>query len=223
MTKGIIVGIYTIGQTPRPDLTLELHARFPAVHCEVRGALDGLEQSDLPRCRPDGYPLETRMRDGARVVVEAAFLEPLIQGAITRLDPSVTCHFLLCAGHFPSLSAGRALLQPFEVARAELAARGVRSLELVVPFAAQASSALSKWRRADFVCRAHVLGEQAGDASVALWLSDRLAGTSAEAVVFDYVGFPSAILEDLRERIDLPVFDLGHLGLDALERALEAI
>ena len=67
-----------------------------------------------------------------------------------------------------------------------------------------------------FVCRAHVLGEQAGDASVALWLSDRLAGTSAEAVVFDYVGFPSAILEDLRERIDLPVFDLGHLGLDAL-------
>jgi hypothetical protein len=39
-------------------------------------------------------------------------------------------------------------------------------------------------------------------------------------LVFDYVGFPSATLGEVAVRIEIPVFDLGHLALDELEKIL---
>ena len=69
-----IVGTYVIGQTPRPDLTGELTGRFSSVRFEILGALDGLERADIPPCPARGYPLETKLRDGSRVVVDAAFV-----------------------------------------------------------------------------------------------------------------------------------------------------
>ncbi len=212
--------IHTIGQTPRPDLMRPLTDRFGSVRFEIRGALDGLAEDEVPACGPDGYPLETRLRGGARVVVDAAFLEPRLQDSISISDDRVSVHLVLCAGWFPGLRARRTLIQPFEIAAAVLTGRGIGSLEVVVPFCAQAHPAARKWEGAGFSCRTHVSGEKSGHGSLAEWLTDRLAETTSDALLFDYVGFPATILQRVADRIDIPVFDVGRLGMDALEQTL---
>lgn len=214
------LGVYTIGQTPRPDLTEILGPRRGTLALEIVGALDGLPKMEVPTCPPGGYPLETLMRDGTRVVVDALFLAPRLQDAITRLDSGVVGHLILCAGSFPGLTAHAPIVQPFDVARREFEGRGFGSLEVLVPFAAQAPPAARKWEEAGFTCRMHRLDERREPTSVADWVSDQVTGTDADALVFDYVGFPAATLDEVAIQIDLPVFDLGHLAVAALERIL---
>lgn len=214
------VGIYTIGQTPRPDLTAVLASRLGPFRFEIRGAIDDLDGDEIPASLPGGYPLETRLRGGTRVVVDAGFLEPRLQEAIAELDSEVRAHLVLCAGPFPSLVARRPLIRPFDVAAAEMSARGHRSLEVMVPFAAQAAPAALKWKAAGFACRMHVLAKKPEKRPVAGWLAERLAGASVDAIMFDYVGFPVAILEDVQRGIAVPVFDAGHLAIEELRRTM---
>jgi hypothetical protein len=218
-----VVSVYTIGQTPRPDLTEQLADRFGPVRFEMRGALDDLPPEQIPACGSEGYPLETRLHDGTRVVVDSAFLEPRLQHAIAEWDGRVAVHLILCAGPFPGLSARRTLIRPFRVAVAELTERGLKSLEVVVPFTAQATPSAHKWEAAGFSCRMHALGEKSASGSTVQWLSDRVAATRADALVFDYVGFPAAMLHEVADEVDIPVFDLGHLALDALARTLQTL
>lgn len=216
----LLVGAYTIGQTPRPDLTRELTARFPSVRFEIVGALDGLEHADIPVRSPRGYPLETKLRDGTRVVVDAAFVGPLIQTAVAELDPRVAAHLVLCAGAFPRLVAMAPLIRPFDVAVTLLAGRRLRRLDVMVPFAEQAAPAVVKWGSAGFGCRAHVFAERPRHRTTTAWISGLVRQSRAQALVFDYVGLPGDIFDEVAAELPLPVFDLGRLALDALEETL---
>ena len=91
-----------------------------------------------------------------------------------------------------------------------------------MPFAAQAPPAASKWARAGFTCRAHVLESFPDPQATARRLVDRLSPDDADALVFDYVGFPTATLEAVAELTRLPVFELGRLAVQTLEGLLEA-
>lgn len=227
------VAVYTIGQTPRPDLTEDLVDRFGSVRFQTVGALDGMEREEIPECPPRGYPLETHLQDGTRVVVAASFIEPLLQQAVTDLDSQVSAHLVLCAGHFRSLAAPAPpiganavrtpLIQPFDVAVAQLNAQRLRRLDVMVPFADQAVPAMDKWGAAGFACRAHVFAEKPRHRTLSEWLSGLVGRARAQALVFDYVGFPAATLDDVRAAIDIPVLDLGHLAMDALEDTLNTL
>ena len=218
-----IVGIYTIGQTPRPDLVENLKRVAHMSRFELRGALDHLGQDQVPVCGPGGYPLETRLHDGTRVVVDAAFLGQRLQEAITKWDDRVSAHLVLCAGSFPYLRARKMLIQPFDCAVSHFAACGLRSLEVVVPFAAQVISSVRKWEAAGFSCRAHVLPDRSASGFMERWLPESVGETSADALVIDYVGLPGTALKEAQAEIDIPVFDLGHLAIDSLERHLETL
>lgn len=224
-----VVATYIIGQTPRPDLTDALAGRFPDVEFAVLGALDGLDREDIPECPPRGYPLETRLKDGTRVVVDAAAMEPRLQEAIDRMDPVVSAHLVLCAGAFPNLTVPALpavptpLIRPFDIAVAELKGRGYHNLDVLVPFADQASPAMDKWGAKGFACRAHVFTEKPRHRSLTEWLSGLVRGARAQALIFDYVGFPADILDELAVAVHVPVFDLGHLAMDALEETLKTL
>ena len=171
-----LVVAHVIGQTPRPDLTVDLRRRLPEVRLRIVGALDRVRSPDVAPAIDGDYPLETRLRDGTRVVIEAGYVAPLLQDSIDRHDPDADVHVLLCAGPFEDLStpvdsSGRStpLIRPFAVATEHLAARGHRRLDIVVPFRDQAAPARGKWTGAGFSCRVHVL-------------SDRPAGTAPLAV-----------------------------------------
>jgi protein AroM len=218
-----VVGIYTIGQTPRPDITENLGSLSDSFRFEVWGALDDLNQDQVPACGPDGYPLETRLRDGTRVVVDAAFLEPRLQEAVTKWDDRVSAHLVLCAGSFPRLSAQKTLIKPFDVAVTHFAASFIERIEVLVPFGAQATSSVRKWEAAGFSCRAHVLGKSSTSGFAEWRLPETVGETNADAMVIDYVGFPATALKQAQTEIDIPVFDLGYFAIDSLERCLEKL
>jgi hypothetical protein len=221
--RDLAIGIHTIGQTPRPDLVdraLDLPA---STRLLVRGALDGMDAARIPPCPVGGYPLETRLRDGTSVVVDAAFVEPRLQRAIEEVDDGVGAHLVLCAGSFPSLGAHSALVLPFDATVAELRRQGVRSLEIVVPFVAQAAPALRKWSAAGFDGRAHVLASGPAVDEGASQLAHRLAGTDADAVVLDYVGLSPSASRTLRDSLDVAVFDVGEVARDALHATLAGL
>lgn len=252
---------YVIGQTPRPDLTAELEVRLPGTRITVVGALDGLSADAIVPCVGCDYPLETRLRDGTRVVVDAATMEAHLQRALDAFRGEADAHLVLCAGPFPGLSVapgagGRAapLIRPFDTSVRVLRERDHRRLAVLVPFEAQAAPAARKWREAGFLPGpVRALSERPAGTSVAEWVAswvtsgagaygahgadveegrDPGAGAegdgvrdprpAADAVVFDYVGFPAGILSEVAAATGLPVVDLGRLALDVVAETLRA-
>jgi hypothetical protein len=224
-----VVIAHVIGQSPRPDLSTDLERRLPSARVRVVGALDGIRPDQIAPCAPGGYPLETRLRDGSRVVLDADFVAPLLQQAIDAHEEDAAVHLVLCAGPFPDLAApttpsGRRtpLIQPFDTTVVELVERGFRRLDVMVPFASQAAPAVGKWVEAGFTCRAHVLADQPSEMALPAWVSRLVGEGDAEALVFDYVGFPSDTLGRIAAQIEVPVLDVGRLALDVLDTTLSA-
>ena len=189
--------------------------------------MDGVQPEGIAPLAIGGHPLETLLRDGNRVILDAGFVAPLLQDAIEAHDADASAHLILCAGPFPELAAPATpsghrtpLIRPFHVGVAEFRKRGHHRLDLMVPFAAQAAPAMEKWAEEGFACRVHVLAERPLELTLPAWVSGLVGEGDAEALVFDYVGFPSATLGEVAVRIEIPVFDLGHLALDELEKIL---
>jgi protein AroM len=204
------IGAVTIGQAPRPDLLEPLRKRSGGTADVIEaGALDGLERHELPARGPSrgdegrgAYPLTTRLRDGSSVTLDEAALVPLVQRAIERAEAAgAEATLLLCAGGFLDVTA---------VAR--LGAMDARRLIIVVPYPGQAEASRRKWTAAGFEASIRVADPPTVD--------DDGDVASADAIVLDYVGHPSSVVEALRARAPLPVVDLGEAGADAVLEAL---
>ena len=81
MAGSPLLGIVTIGQTPRPDLVRAFEAHAPGARVEVLGALDGLTivEIDALAARPTDYPLLVKLADGSSRSIGMAVLHPLVE------------------------------------------------------------------------------------------------------------------------------------------------
>ena len=214
------VVLHTIGQTPRPDLTPFIMAALEVPDIVVTGALDGLSAADLPPVAPGDFPLETRLSDGTRVEVGAAFLQPLIQQRIREQEAAGVpnqVHLVLCAGPFPDLRAEGELIRPFEYACETFSARGWSRPLVLVPFEGQVALAREKWVRAGFAPLLRAMDARPADAAADRWLIEvgrDPAALDCDVFVLDYVGYPRTILNRIGAELDIPVVDLGHLATD---------
>jgi hypothetical protein len=207
------VAAISIGQTPRPDLLEPILRHLPPDRASIIeiGALDGLAVADLPTPTDDGYPLGTRLRDGTRVIVDEAFLEPLVQSAIDSAeDGGASASILLCAGGFASLTATRPLVRPFELAATTLRSMGIERIVVIVPTADQIEPVRRKWTAAGF--EPVLLDARLAEVPASLQASSSPDGP----VVLDYVGHQPAAVERLRSVVDRPLVDLGGLAAAAL-------
>ncbi len=225
MKAGKHIGVLVIGQTPRPDLTASLARIGTTCILDVRGALDGLDAADLPRDAGGAYPLVTRLRDGTRVTVAADFLTPRLQAALDGLEQDgAIAHILLCAGPFPALTSTRPLLRPFALAAQMLRQFGMTRVGVVVPTDAQRGPAADKWRAVGMTPVVWSMATKPVGDSPAAWLAPLLATHAGlSAVVFDYVGYPRDVVGEVRARVRLPVLELGHLAVAALEALLPGV
>ncbi|KAK7466299.1 hypothetical protein VKT23_005026 [Stygiomarasmius scandens] len=113
------LGLITIGQSPRPDLTLALAPLLPGVSFVERGILNGLSSSEIALLAPSpddphDVPLTTRLLDGTSCIIGEKAVVDRMPALIQALedDEGVDCIMLACTGHFPPFVHKKPLFVP---------------------------------------------------------------------------------------------------------------
>jgi protein AroM len=207
------LGVVTIGQSPRADLTGELAAYLPAgTSLLERGALDGLSAPAITSLAPDADEdtLTSRLRDGQSVVLDRQRLVPRLEEAISALEQQGTdVNLLVCTGTFPPLHHGRPLLDAERLLVSGVGAVVHRGgpLGVVVPLPAQRKVLSARWERA---LGAPVLVDSAdpyaaGAADAISAAAGRLARQGARIALLDCMGYTEASRAAAAARAGLPV------------------
>lgn len=151
-----ILGIVTIGQTPRPDLAEAFGAEAPNAAVRVAGALDGISAADLAILQvatvSDVYPLLVRLASGTHIEVPLARLVPRVTAAARRLAADgASVIVVACAGGFPDVPCPVPVLLPGRIVPAVAGALSrTRRVGIVTPNRAQVPFAEAKWRADGF-------------------------------------------------------------------------
>ena len=213
MTKplGSVVGLVTIGQSPRADVVPEMTTLIgPGVDVREAGALDGLTRPEIERLAPTGRDeiLVTRLQDGSAVFVGKEKIVELVEQRIAALEQGgATMTALLCTGAFPRLRSSRTLIQPHPVLLGTL--RGLSwpgRLGVLTPSVPHVPQTEARWRRDGFDPVVFPLSPYEEEDAAAL---ARAAGALREAgaglVVMDCMGFRRKTRNELRALTGVPV------------------
>jgi protein AroM len=194
------LGVVTIGQSPRSDLTGELTAYLPAGTTLLeRGAIDDLTPSAIAGLAPaaDEDTLTSRLRDGEPVLLDRQRLVPWLEEAISALEQQgAEASLLVCTGSFPPLHHGRPLLdtERLVVSGVCAIAHGSGQLGVVVPLPGQQDVLSRRWQQA---LGAPVLVDHAdpyayGAADAIPAAAARLSRRGARLAVLDCMGYAEA-------------------------------
>jgi len=144
-----MLGLITIGQTPRPDLEQAFRQHAGDVQIRLLGALDELTPAEVRNLRDPGdtYPLLVRLSDGTSCEVPMAVLVPLVaKGAASLAAAGASLVVVLCAGGFPGFECRVPVLLPGRLVPAVVAALlGSGRVGVVVPVERQVEPARRKW------------------------------------------------------------------------------
>lgn len=146
------LGLLTIGQSPRPDMTGP-YSGLGACILEA-GALDGLSAAEVARdvaptsedVVADRTVYVTRLRDGGEVKVLKGHVTEGLQQRIDEMGPRCDLIVVLCTGTFDGLRSPVPLLFPDEVLSDRVRELGAtRRLHAVMPAPEQTEFFESKW------------------------------------------------------------------------------
>ena len=149
-----MLGLVTIGQSPRPDFDAAFREYLPSTDIQLLGALDGMstDQIDDLAGRPGRYPLHTLLADGSTRDIDIKVLAPLVEARARELvDNGANAIAVCCAGDFPEIDCGAPVLMPGRLLPAVAGAISrTRRIGVVSPIAAQMEPAREKWERDGF-------------------------------------------------------------------------
>lgn len=202
------IGLVTIGQSPRDDVTPTLKS-FLGEKAQIieKGALDGLKRSDIEKLapKPGDYVLVTRLRDKTSVKVARHLITPKVQKCVKELeDLGVNFNVLLCTGEFPRLKAKKPLimLEPLITSFARCFKGG--KIGVVVPEKEQIAHAEKRWSRK--IASAFIVYANPYDDIKALEeAAVQLAKENVDIIVLDCIGFTTEAWKLVRELTGKPV------------------
>ncbi|WP_432563847.1 AroM family protein [Kineococcus sp. SYSU DK003] len=204
------LGVITIGQAPRTDLTPELVQWLPGVRLHERGALDGLTHAQIARMSPrEGEEvLTTRLADGSSVVIGHDHVLPRMQQAVTELEErGVDAVLLACTGTFPHFEHRKPLLVPELMIGPGVAALAGRAatVGILVPLPEQRQHPDGKYAAlAARTVVADATPYSAQDEGL-LAAADDLRAQGAELIVADCIGYSQRMRRLVSRRAGVPV------------------
>lgn len=206
-----LVGLITIGQSPRADVVPDMvEVLGPGVAIRERGALDGLAREDIAALAPDPGDeiLVTRLADGTSVFVGKRHVVARVQACVEELEGAgVTMTALLCTGAFPRFRARRPLVEPQEVLLGLL--RGLTwdgRLGILTPSVPHVPQTEARWRAAGFDAVVVPLSPYDESAPGALPVAAAaLRRGGAGLVVMDCIGFRRKTRDVLQRELGVPV------------------
>lgn len=202
------VGLITIGQSPRTDVTSTLRKMLgKEVEFIEKGALDGLTKEEIMELAPTAkdYVLVTRLKDGTPVKVARRHITPRIQKCIKELEAlDVSLNLLLCTGEFPNLKAEKPLIMPEALITNVMRwVKGGR-IGVVVPEKEQILPIKRKWRGKGvsvIVAYANPYGEDEALEKAARFLAEK----DVDLIVLDCIGFTPKAKELVKRLTGKPV------------------
>lgn len=198
MTK---MGLVTIGQSPRTDITPDIVDQLPdELEVVEAGALDEfgsraeVREAVGPR---EGEPIfVTRMRDGSSVTVDRASVIDLVQARIHELAEDVSTIAVLCTGDFPDFEADVPILEPSDLLHgwaSSIVDGG--TIGVLMPKPEQIEQTFDKWDGFDVVAAA---GSPYTDEDEVTPAAEAI-GTDVDIVVMDCMGYTPGMKATVRE------------------------
>ncbi len=223
------LGLLTIGQSPRPDLSSILLEALPAdVEVVHAGVLDGLSRLEIAAAYPlqaGVVPLITRLTDGGVVSLGALAISAGLQRTVDLLEArSVDAIVVLCTGEFPALRTQQALLIESDHVVATVVSGIVRrsSLGVIVPLPDQVQTAKMKWGLHLSTAPVLACASPYEEEPRSLVLAARhLANCGAHALVLDCMGYSPEHKRALRSAgVHLPIFVSASVAAAAVASML---
>ncbi|HWQ17941.1 MAG TPA: AroM family protein [Sulfolobales archaeon] len=145
------VGLVTIGQSPRIDVTNDLAKILPKdVEILEAGALDDLDLGEIKERlapKPGELLYVTRLKSGLEVKVSKERILGLMQAKINLLEKlGAEIIGILCSGEFPEFSSGVPILYPDKILKGVVSGIQYRgSAVVLIPSEDQVLYASNKW------------------------------------------------------------------------------
>lgn len=202
-----MLGLVTIGQTPRPDFEKAFRENVPGVDFRIVGALDGLAADEIEALskRPGDFPLHMLLADGSTCDIQQQTLAPLVEQRMRELVSSgATAVGLLCTGRFHEFDPGVPVLMPGKLLPAVAGAIAPsRRIGVVTPIQSQVGPMRDLWEADGFsvtmaVSSPYHEGEIEAAAAV-------MAEAAPELVVLDCMGHGPASRDEFSRLSGRPV------------------
>lgn len=196
------IGLVTIGQSPRTDITPDIVERLPdGIDVVEVGALDEFDSPAEVRDAvgpSDGNPIfVTRLRDGSSVTVDRESVIDLMQARIDELAEEVSTIGVLCTGNFPTFESDVPILEPSDLLHAwasSIVDDG--TIGILMPKPEQIDQTLEKWAGFDVVTAA---GSPYTDEDEVTPAAEDI-GTDTDLVVMDCMGYTLAMKATVKEK-----------------------
>ena len=206
-----IIGLITIGQSPRVDVVPEMAAVMgPGIEVREAGVLDGLGAAEIAALAPRGEDeiLVTRLAGGSSVFLGKQKIVGHVEARIAALERAgAELTALLCTGAFPPLRATRPLIQPQPVLLGTV--RGMRwpgRLGVLTPSLPHVPQTEARWRRDGFDPVVVPLSPyEHEDAAALARAGSALRQAGVGLVVLDCMGFSRKTRDELRALTGAPV------------------
>ncbi len=202
-----MLGLVTIGQTPRPDFEEAFRENVPGVEIRIVGALDGVPADEIAAlsAEPGDFPLHMLLADGSTCDIQQETLAPLVEQRMRDLvADGASAVGLLCTGRFHSFECGVPVLMPGKLLPAVAGAIAPsRRIGVVTPIESQVEPMRELWEADGFsvtvaVSSPYHEGENAVAAAV-------MAEAAPELVVLDCMGHGPASRDEFSRLSGRPV------------------
>ncbi|GAF65642.1 hypothetical protein BTS2_2540 [Bacillus sp. TS-2] len=187
------VGILTIGQSPRVDVTPAI-SRILGNEVEVieQGGLDRLSEDNLLSIKPseDETVYISKLRNGKSVKIGKTKLLPLLQEELIDLEQKVDIVIMLCTGDFPTLKTTKPILFPDKLLSNILEAvlKKNETLGIIIPLEEQRLTLIEKWKEITPTIEVEVASPYDATSDVE-GAAKRLKEKGATTIVLDCMGY----------------------------------
>ena len=205
------IGLLTIGQSPRADVTNDLknliHIDVEFVEC---GALDEFTYNEVVEKlapEPSHTTYVTRMRDGRQVKISKEKIISYMQKCIYKLESkNVDLIIILCSGEFPEFKSKVPIVYPDKLLKSFVSALRTRGLTVVlIPIPEQVEYAKNKWSSVLPELHVEPISPYTSTKDTFRSLGMKLRNMDTKLIVMDCIGYTTAQRKIISEIVKNPI------------------
>ena len=202
------VGLVTIGQSPREDITTEIRPLFlPHIEIVEAGLLDDLSSAEIEQYHPEYEEtlLVSRLRDGSQVRLSEQKISALLPEVVNSMKMKMKARAvgLLCTHDFPDTKFSSTVISPFNSLNFLITqVLKVRYIGVVVPLENQVDMTKRKWEKDKIIVEAkspYTEGKSWEE------IAQEFTREKVEAVILDCIGYKITDKQELQHLISPPI------------------